>query len=176
MTVSYILPTVGRESLVATLKSISLRTGDEIIIVGDRYRVKDERVRYIDFPPGGDWGHKERNHAQQFCKCNYVAHIDDDDFYAHGARDLMESGMEQANGQPVIFRMRYPNGITLWRDPKLYCGNVGTPMMLIPNKPEMFGHWGSFVGGDCHFLETSGWLEEDFVWRPEIIALLGHNT
>jgi hypothetical protein len=25
-------------------------------------------------------------------------------------------------------------------------------------------------------LETSKWKAEDYVWRPEVIALLGHNT
>ena len=58
---------------------------------------------------------------------------------------------------------------------QIRCGNLGTPCLLIPNRPTMLGTWGSFVGGDCHFLETSKWKAEDYVWRPEVIALLGHN-
>jgi hypothetical protein len=176
VTVSFIVPTVGRPSLLATLRSIDTRPGDEILLVGNRYRVRDDRVRYVDCEPGGDWGHTERNVAQTQARGQYVAHIDDDDLYAPGARDLMQHAIETTPGRPVLFRMQFPNGITLWRDPKLYCGNVGTPMMLLPNTPEKFSTWEPFVGGDCKFLETSGWDQSEFVWRPEIVALLGHNT
>ncbi len=176
MTISYILPTIGRESIGATLRSIVLREGDEIIIVGDRFRVSDHRVRYIDCAPGGDYGHTERNYAQKFAKARYVAHIDDDDTYAPGARDLMADAMGKTPDRPVLFRMRFPNGITLWNDQKIHCGNVGTPMFLLPNTPEKFAEWEPFVGGDCAFLEKSGWSEDEFVWRPEITVLLGHNT
>lgn len=88
----------------------------------------------------------------------------------------MDMAILETPDKPVLFRMRYPNGITLWEEPALRCGNVGTPMMLIPNRPTMLGTWGSFVGGDCHFLETMKWKSEDIVWRREVIALLGHNT
>jgi len=174
--ISFIVPTIGRPSLAATLRSIETRPGDEILIVGDRYRVHDHRVRYLDCKPGNDWGAFERNFAQPLARCQYIAHIDDDDAYAPGTRELMEDAIKKTPGKPVLFRMRYPNGITLWDKPELRCGNVGTPMMLIPNRPTMLGTWGSFVGGDCNFLETMKWKPEDIVWRPEVIALLGHNT
>jgi len=176
--ISFILPTIGRASLAATLQSIETYPGDEIIIAGDRYRVRTDKkpVRYIDCLPGNDWGASERNIAQQQARCQYIAHIDDDDCYAPGTRALMEDAIKKTPGKPVLFRMRYPNGITLWAEPELRCGNVGTPMMLIPNRPTMLGTWGSFVGGDCNFLETMKWTPDEIVWRPEIIALLGHNT
>jgi hypothetical protein len=49
-------------------------------------------------------------------------------------------------------------------------------MFLIPNVPEKLGVWGSFVGGDCYFLEQCGWLRSEFVWRPEVVALIGDNV
>jgi len=88
----------------------------------------------------------------------------------------MEDAMMKAGGNPILFRMRFPNGITLWSEKEIRCGNVGTPMFLIPNKLEKLGVWKSFLGGDCAFLESSGWAPEEYVWRPEVIALLGHNT
>jgi hypothetical protein len=106
----------------------------------------------------------------------YIAHIDDDDTYAPGTRRFMAEAIEYTPDRPVLFRMRFPNGITLWRERRVVCGNVGTPMMLIPNQPEKLGRWESFVGGDCAFLESSKWQAEDYVWRPEVVALLGHNT
>jgi hypothetical protein len=174
--ISFIVPTLGRPSLMATLRSIETLPGDEILVVGQGLHVSDKRIRRIECSPGGDWGHKERNFATPYARCRYIAHIDDDDVYAPGTRKLMADAIAKTPGRPVLFRMRYPNGITLWSEEAVRCGNVGTPMMLIPNRPTMLGTWGSFVGGDCHFLETSKWRVEDYVWRPEVIALLGHNT
>jgi hypothetical protein len=87
----------------------------------------------------------------------------------------MADAISQTPNRPVIFRMQFPCGIVLWQDPNVRCGNLGTPCFLIPNVPEKLGTWMPYVGGDCAFLETSGWQAEDYVWRPEIIALLGHN-
>jgi hypothetical protein len=109
-------------------------------------------------------------------KGQYIAHIDDDDIYAPGHRALMQDAIQRAPGQPVLFRMQYPSGATLWQEKVLRCGNVGTPMFLIPNQPEKLGTWRSFVGGDFVFLEESKWAPEEFVWREEVVALLGHNV
>src|SRR5678815_5338323 len=176
MTVTYIVPTIGRSSLIATLNSIECWDGDEILLVGDGFRVNDPRVRYLDCKPGGDYGHSERNLAAPHARGRYVAGIDDDDVFAPGTRALMQDAMEKTPDRPVLFRMRFPNQITLWTERRIRCGNVGTPMFFLPNKPEMFGRWEPFVGGDCAFLESSKWTAEDYVWRPEIIALLGHNV
>lgn len=174
--ISFLVPTIGRPTLIATLKSIETLPGDEIVVVGNVKDAEVNNVRYIHRMPGGDWGHSERNFAMPLCKGRYIAHIDDDDVYAPGTREVMQYAIEHApEGAPIIFRMRFPNGITLWRDPQIRGGNVGTPMFLTPNKPEMFGTWGPFVGGDCHFLQTSKWKHEEYVWRPEVIALLGHD-
>lgn len=175
MSISFIVPTIGRPSLIKTLRSIECWPGDEILLVSDRFRVRDPRVRYVDCEPGRDWGHTERNIAMPHARGAYMAHIDDDDVYAPGHRALMADAIKQASGRPVLFRMRFPNGITLWQDEEIRCGNVGTPMFLIPNVSEMLGTWEPFVGGDCKFLENSGWSPEEYVWRKEIIALLGHN-
>ena len=182
-TISYLVPTVGRASLARTLESIECWPGDEILLVGDaslqihnQQFVRNRNVRFIHCPPGHDWGAAERNLASPLAHGQYIAHIDDDDYYAPNTRAFMEDAIRLTPHRPVLFRMQFPNGITLWAEPVVRCGNVGTPMMLIPNKPDLFGTWGSFVGGDCNFLETMKWPHEEIVWRPEIIALLGHNT
>lgn len=173
--ITFLLPTIGKASLARTLESIETMPGDEILLVGDNVRISDPRVRHLQCPPGRDWGHAERNFAMPHARGRYIAHIDDDDVYAPGTRALMQDAIERAPGRPVIFRMQFPNGIMLWQDPVIRCGNLGTPCFLIPNVPAKLGIWGSFVGGDCFFLETSLWAAEDYVWRPEVIAHLGHN-
>lgn len=174
--ITFIVPTVGRASLIKTLNSIECWPGDEILLVSNGFRVRDPRARFIDCEPGGDWGHTERNFATPFATGSYIAHIDDDDVYAPGTRALMGDAISKADGNPIMFRMRFPNGITLWRDKEIQCGNLGTPMFLMPNVPEKLGTWKPFLGGDCAFLESCGWTASEYLWRPEVIALLGHNT
>lgn len=184
--ISFIVPTLGRPTLERTISSIECWPTDEIIIVCDgkiettcRQIISGARrknIRFVHCQPGNDWGHTERNVAMPLAACRYLAHIDDDDWYAPGTRALMADAIAKTPGRPVLFRMRYPNGITLWRDPNLYCGNVGTPMILIPNMPTKLGKFEPFVGGDCAFLESMKWSPDDIVWRPEVIAMLGHNV
>lgn len=180
--ISFIVPTIGRPSLLQTLASIETMPGDEILVVGSEAALlkahvsSKKNIRFIPCPPGGDWGHTERNFATPHARCRYLAHIDDDDVYAPGARALMADAIAKTPARPVLFRMRYPNGITLWAEPELRCGNVGTPMILIPNMPTRLGQFRPFVGGDCAYLEEMKWQREEIVWRSEIIALLGHNT
>lgn len=174
--ITFIVPSVGRPSLVTTLASIETLPGDEILVVGDRVWTGDPRVRHVQCPRGNDWGHTERNFAAPLARGSYIAHIDDDDTYVVGTRALMQDAIIRTPNRPILFRMRFPNGITLWREPELRCGNVGTPCILIPNIPERLGQFRSFVGGDCAYLEEAKWERDEFVWRPEVIALLGHNT
>lgn len=173
--ITYIVPTIGKPSLERTIASIELWLGDEILLVSDGVKIFSDRVTHVQCPKGGDWGHSERNFATPFAKGQYIAHIDDDDVYAPGTRALMEDVIRTTPNRPTIFRMQFPNGITLWQEPVVRCGNLGTPCFFIPNQPEMLGTWMPYVGGDCSFLETSKWKAEDYVWRPEVIAHLGHN-
>jgi glycosyltransferase involved in cell wall biosynthesis len=180
VSISFIVPTIGRASLAQTLASIKLRSGDEILLVGERatgaFSGTDWRRRFIPCLPGNDWGSTERNLAMPYAHGQYLAFMDDDDTYAPGYRALMQDAIDTTPDRPVIFRQQYPDGRTLWQEPVVMFGNVGTPMFLIPNVPEKLGVWGSFVGGDCYFLEQCGWLRSEFVWRPEVVALIGDNV
>jgi len=175
--ITFLIATMGRDSISKTLDSIECWPGDEILVVGADLpaHAYHPYVRHIPCEPGGDWGHSERNYAMPLARGRYIAHIDDDDIYAQGTRAVMADAIQKTPDRPVLFRMQYPNGVVLWNQPSLCLGNVGTPMMLIPNHREKFGTFGPFNGGDCHFLNTMGWRQEEIVWRPEIIALLGHD-
>jgi hypothetical protein len=176
MNVSFIIATIGRPSLGATLASVERWPGDEVLVVGNPVRATGPQVRCIPCAPGGDYGHTERNYAMPMARGTYIAHIDDDDVYVPGTRALMEDVMVRTPGRPAIFRMRFPCGLVLWQEPVIRCGGLGTPCFLTPNDPPKLGIWGHHVGGDCAFLESSKWAAEDYVWRPEVIALLGHNV
>lgn len=179
-TISFIVATCGRPTLQATLASIELFPGDELLVVGHNLPRTDPRARYIDHPPGDDWGHTERNAAMAEARCDYIAHLDDDDTYAPGHRQVMAAAIGNNPGRPIIFRMRYRNGQELWRRQVVECGNVGTPMSLLPNDPQRRGVFGSYYGGDVlyleRFAELSGYTSADFVWCEDVTVLIRPHT
>jgi hypothetical protein len=179
-----VLPTLGRPGLLQALDSIELWPGDEVLVIGEMANLNpyirssdvQRGVRFLHCPRGNDWGHTERNFAKPFAKGRYIANLDDDDVFAPGTRALMADAMETTPDQPVIFRMRYPNGMTLWyRSHFLGVGNVGTPQMFFPNDLGKLGTWGNCYTGDFSFLESCRWKPEEYVWRGEIIALIGRD-
>ena len=179
MSISFIVPTIGRESLRRTIASIETRPGDEILLVGDvalrlrEYAFIAERpeLRVIDCPPGGDYGHHERNVAMETAKGDYLSSMDDDDEYMPGARALLESAM---HGAPSIFRMQYHNdqGPTLWRDKEIRVGNCGTPCVFAPNMPERLVPWGHHYCGDFDFMSGMKWAPHEISWREEVICIV----
>ncbi len=163
MTISFIIPSINRPSLKRTLNSIKTTVGDEII------------VEY-DSPPSGKWGNPQRNEGMKRATCDYLAFIDDDDYYVPAAREIMEQAIAENPGKPILFKVRYPNGDIIWKEKKRIPGNVSTQMILVPNKPEILHYWeGGRNMADCLFIQKWKWPEEDIVWREEIIALMGHN-
>ncbi len=173
--ITFVVPSLGRPGLRQTLDSIECWPGDEILVVGSMGDVVDPRVRFLPCAPQGDWGHSERNLAKAEVHTPYFANLDDDDVYAPDTRALMADAIEQTPNRPVIFRMQYPNGFILWDRPGIEVGHVGTPMMFMPNDLSRLGVWGPSREGDFHFLSTCTWRLEDYVWRPEVIALIGRN-
>jgi hypothetical protein len=172
--ISFIIATLGRPSLAATLASIELWPGDEVIVIGNVPTRTDGPIRYVACPPGGDWGSTERNVATPLAKGRYLAHIDDDDVYVPGARALMASAIDAAPASITIFRMRLPDGSTLWEIPLVKWGNVGTPMLFLPNQPAKLGRWGERMDcGDLHFLQTMRWTAPEIVWRTDVTTALG---
>lgn len=174
--ISFIVATIGRPSLADTLRSIECWPGDEIIVIGNVETRTEGPVRYINSPAGHDWGSTERNIATPLATGRYLSHMDDDDIYAHGARALMASACEAAPDRFTIFKMQYPSGGRVWQDPIVRWGNVGTPMMLMPNIPDKLGRWGEKRDcGDLYFLHTMKWTAPEIVWREEVIALIAQR-
>jgi hypothetical protein len=73
-----------------------------------------------------------------------------------------------------IFKMRYPStGDELWRWPYMRLGNVGTPMIVVPNDRGKLGEWGSVYEGDYTFLVSTVANYGDeacLMWHDPVIA------
>jgi hypothetical protein len=168
LSISYIVPTIGRDSLARAIDSIDLWPGDELLIARS------------DTPAGG-WGAYERNEALKVARCGWLAFLDDDDIFLPGARAAHALGIASAVRRhtiaPIIFKMRYSGtGNVVWKTPELCYGNVGTPMMLVPNDPEHLKPFSARHGQDWDFLEGSKWPRRVFHWRGEIVAEVVFNS
>ena len=160
MTISFIIPSINRKTLCRTISSIELWPGDEVLVE-------------FDLPPSGRWGNDQRNAGMLRAKGDFLAFIDDDDEYVIGHRRMMAKAIEDNPYSLSLFKMQYPNGDILWTIPQKVPGNIGSPMILVPNKPRQLYHWKD-GRNMADFIFVDHWLGE-IVWRDETIALLGHD-
>lgn len=163
-TISFIVPSIGRETLKKTLSSIETWPGDEVLVIKHN-------------PPSNNWGNAERQEGTDMAKCDYLAYIDDDDVYVSGARAIMDQAIkENPESNPILFKIKYPNGRVLWQKKMVKNGNVSTQMILVKNDRTMLYHWDQqHTWADFKFINCWRWPAKTIDWRDEIIVLMGHN-
>ncbi len=159
--ISYIIPSINRPTLHRTVDSIEVWEGDEIC------------VEY-DIPRSFRWGNDQRNKAMARAKGEYLAFIDDDDYYLPGHRELMEQAIQEYPGKLILFQMMYPDSKrVLWGTKEIKPGNVSTPQILIPNIESELHYWeGARNMADCIFIQK--WKGE-VAWVDKVIVHLGHE-
>ncbi len=162
-TISFIIPTIGRESLNDTLASIGEWPGDEVLVIRHN-------------PPSNNWGNAERQEGTDKAKGDYLAYIDDDDVYVPGARKIMDSVIKENPGVPILFRIQFPSGRTLPRKKWIKNGNLSTQMILVPNNKEMLYEWDQrHHWADYYFIKRWKWSWREIIWRPEVLVMMGHD-
>ncbi len=185
VTLSVIVPTLGRATLARTLDSIlsQLSLRDEVIVApapgADMVALaglcESSAITLLDpASPAPGRGAGERNAAMKVATGSHLVFMDDDDVYLHGALDVMRAA---ACDRPVMFRMDATNvGIGIkWVEPEVRYGNVSTQMFVVPNDPGRLGTWAPHQGTEgSDFTFIKGCCERmgDPVWREEIVAVL----
>ena len=89
--------------------------------------------------------------------------MDDDDVFTPDALAAIRRGVAQHPERVLLFRMdNY--GTVLWRDREIRYGNVGTPMVVVPNDSARLASWRlgdyEFIRDSCHRLGEPVWCEE----------------
>lgn len=173
--VTVIVPTIGRDTLLATVNSIP--DGWQTLVVADGtaafskacVMLADTTATVVATPETGDVGHTQRNVGMEVARTEWLAFMDDDDtFVPH-----VESIVNPQHSLPHIYRMRYHHGGELWQDETVREGNVGTPMFVIPNVPSLLGRWPSRRSGDAVFIqETCRLYDRPPVFVNQVIALI----
>jgi Rad3-related DNA helicase len=79
--------------------------------------------------------------------------MDDDDVFTPDALAAIRGGIAEHPERVLLFRMdNY--GTLLWRDRAIRYGNVGTPMVVVPNNPARLASWRfgdyEFIRDSCH--------------------------
>ena len=161
--ISVIVPTLGRDTLGATLASCV--NADAVFVEVDKVGV-------------GAYGQSLRNRVLDDGSISdgYVVSIDDDDVFLPGAFDAMRAAIADHPGRWFVFRMAFGDGshcpgVTVWDRPQVRVGNVGTPMIVAPASAR--ARWG--VEGMTGLLgepREDGWLG-DYVYARRLLGELG---
>lgn len=112
-TITVIIPTLGRPTLVRALRSVvdtQLGVDDEVIVVGDGPtpyaewavgEMHDPRVRYIEGAHTRRWGAAQYDHGMALAKGEWCAFLPDDDYMPEGALDAIKRGIAATPTRPV---------------------------------------------------------------------------
>ena len=160
VTFSVIVPTRGRSTLRATIRSITpqLEPGDEVIVRCTR----DE-----------DFGNSARQSMIERAKGTHLIFMDDDDQFAADALETMRRFAGEHPGRIGIFRMRHLDGSVLWTEPVLRLRNVSSQMLCVPNVPAKLGRWERPDYprvADYEFVRGTAELQGEPIFREEIVA------
>jgi hypothetical protein len=136
---SVVIATLGRPSLAGVVESLKkqLRPEDELIVIADgpeaagRTRAIVECTEHSD--PQSAFGNAQKRFGMNMARRDWIWFVDDDDQIADNAVETIKSTL---SGRPVVFRMDHM-GDTIWKEPNASMGNVGTPMLVVPNRPEI---------------------------------------
>lgn len=190
VTLTIAIPTIGRPSLYSTLHSVltgGIGKGDQVFVVGDGKQPEAERIvrNFTDRMPVAYWempanrkspGHPARNFVLKRTATSHFMTIDDDDVYVPGSLSKVKLDAAKNDGKILIYKMR---GVLrgqpyeeLWRVPQVSIGNVGTPMIVVPNDQAKLGTWGDCYEGDFDFFESTArnYGHENIVWLEDVIA------
>lgn len=153
MSISIIIPTIGRTSLSQTLRSLvhQVHSEDEIIVVGDGqlrdvpslcdfWKIRGVSLQYFEVWRSGSYvGTEQRDFGISKATGQWLAFLDDDDIYTRDALALMRPQLLAVMSKPHIFQMQYTNrqGKKLWDGKHFRICNIGTPMFVVPRRPDL---------------------------------------
>lgn len=187
---SIIIPTIGRPTLARTIESVLScgfrESSDELIVVGDGVQTQARKIVesfsgravYLETEPDHFFGHPQRNAGTTLANGTHLLSIDDDDVYVRNALKTIREAAEEDPAKINIFKMRAQSprlewGMC-WKTKEVKCGNVGTPMFLVPLIPGRLGRWGSQYTGDLDFISETMELypnkQDDVIWREDVVA------
>jgi len=156
MSISVIIPTIGRPTLQRTIDSIKdqLEPGDEILIE-------------FDFPPHRDDGNWCRDRMIQRAAGTHLWFMDDDDAALPGALSAFRRRIEEDPSCAWMFRI-WLCGELSWKVNRITPGNQQGQCILVPRGAST--PWSNGDGpSDWHYINR---VRADIKWADDIIATI----
>jgi len=189
VTLSIVVPTIGRSTLTRTLASIKaagVDRGDEVIVVADgrNHSAKNQaadfgkvlRVLYEEVnSPAEDFGGTPRTLGMLLASKVAILFMDDDDYYNPDTfGEVRRAIADLRRPTPVLFRMNDAAGrVYVWKNQSIVYGNVSSQIIAVPNLPRYFGAWGKHYAGDFDFIQSTVDRFGFVAWSPVSIATSG---
>lgn len=141
VSISVVIPTLGRPSLPAMLRSLApqLNDCDEVVVVGDGPRptaaaavrsMRDPRIRYLEHHDDASiFGNAQRNVGVEHSTGDVLWFCDDDDQALPHALSVIRRELQDE--VPVMFRM-FHEGRVLWSRAVMEKANIGGAMFVVP--------------------------------------------
>ena len=154
MTFSVVIPTVRRKTLQAAVRSAAW--ADQIVVV----------------PGRSTFGNAQRDEGIDKATGDWICFMDDDDVFVREAPQRIRAALEGSDAPWHVFRMQYgPDGPVLWSDPEIRYGNVGTPMLVVPNTDQLpFWTRVDVYEADFHFALACQALLGEPAFHEDVIA------
>lgn len=185
---SVIIPTIGRTSIAATLRSIRHQNAPaEVLVVFDTFRAdplvvqavgimaESYGARFLTLDAGRhDTGSPQLAYGFSQAEGEWILNLGDDDRYVEGAFEIMKRVIDrQDDCRPLLFRAElHPAAhrqntvpILLWDRQEIAQGHVTGQNFCCPNDQARLGTWTN----DWTFIRSTveAW-DGDVEWRDEV--------
>jgi hypothetical protein len=186
--VTCIIPTIGRDTLERTLKSMRSQAPArdlQLLVIADTHAgthlaaldgVPDLCQQYDAICEGFDGGQHcvgqpQRDYGMTQASGRWLAFSQDDAAWTVGAWDAIRASITQPPRCPRLFRVQTWQAGIVPRVEVLRLGNVDADCIVVPNVPNLLGKWGLEYNGDFTFIQDTVLLWGQVVWEPQVIAL-----
>lgn len=183
MNLTYVVPSIGRDSLKRTLTSLRWQkwgAGDEVVLLADAAAERVRRMwlesgvrgRCLDVPAEYRGLNVNRNFGLRHARGDYVCYLDDDDVLLPHAFETVRAACVDNPGAVHLFRFLMPKSCQVfWHtEGEFGYGNLGTPCISHPNRVGAYGVWPAERGGDGRFIAATCECVGRVLWHREVIA------